>query len=196
MDLATADRRTLELALRSPLLGEAAKERVRARLGELGQPEAATGGPGRVLRHAEGDGGKSTATAVARPTPIAGAGSLRLTLWGPPRTKKTHNQLRRHGGRLKVIPSAAWMAWRDALLATGQLPAGDTLPDLHYNCAATFFRDREAGDLVGFQQGLADVLEEGGVVSDDKWIRGWDGSRLDLDRACPRVEITLTPLTR
>lgn len=133
-------------------------------------------------------------TPGGRPAPLVYPGSLRLTLFGPPRTKKTSNQLQRHGGRLKVIPSAAWMAWRDALLATGQLPVEAPLPDQPYNCAAVFYRASDVGDLVGFQQGLADVLEEGGVLSNDRWIQAWDGTRLALDRACPRVEITLSPL--
>jgi len=195
MDFANADQRTLERALRSPMLGEAAKDRVRSRLAELGEPVGAPLAAGRengkALKHSGAGSGKSTGAA---PAPLAGPEGLRLTLYGPPRTKKNHGTRLKIGDRVKTIPSEAWRAWRDALLATGQLPAAAVLPDLPYNCAATFFRDRDTGDLVGFQQGLADVLEEGGVLSDDKWIRGWDGSRLEVDRACPRVEIALTPL--
>ena len=35
------------------------------------------------------------------------------------------------------------------------------------------------------------ALEEAGVVTDDMWIRGWDGSRLDKDAKNPRVEIQI-----
>lgn len=55
-------------------------------------------------------------------------------------------------------------------------------------------RDADRGDLVGYLQGLADLLEKRGVVANDKWIQSWDGSRLAKDKANPRVELTLTPL--
>jgi hypothetical protein len=60
------------------------------------------------------------------------------------------------------------------------------------NCAALFYRDADRGDAVGFYQGLADLLEKGGVVSNDKWIVTWDGARLCKDASRPRVELTLT----
>lgn len=32
------------------------------------------------------------------------------------------------------------------------------------------------------------------VITDDKWICSWDGSRLLVDRVTPRVEVILTPM--
>ena len=32
------------------------------------------------------------------------------------------------------------------------------------------------------------------VLPDDKWIQAWDGSRLEIDKAVPRVEVELTPM--
>lgn len=137
-----------------------------------------------------------------RPTPAVAApeperiplppGGYRLVIHGAPRTKKTSNSLQMHDGRLKVVPSAAWMAWRDASLP--QIPKG-TLPDQLYNCAALFYRDRATGDATGYYQGLADILEEAGVVSNDKWIESWNGSRRLLDRDNPRVELVISALT-
>ena len=62
------------------------------------------------------------------------------------------------------------------------------------NCAATFYRDANRGDAVGYYQGLADALEAAGIVADDKWLTQWDGSRLakDVDRS--RIEVTLTSI--
>ena len=64
------------------------------------------------------------------------------------------------------------------------------------NCAAIFYRDALRGDAVGYYQGLADALESAGVLSDDKWIVQWDGSRLAKDAKRPRIEVTLRALTQ
>jgi Holliday junction resolvase RusA-like endonuclease len=50
------------------------------------------------------------------------------------------------------------------------------------------------GDLIGYLQAIADAMENIGILSNDKWVMGWDGSRLALDRDRPRVEIQITPL--
>lgn len=117
----------------------------------------------------------------------------RLTLFGAPRTKKNSGTIWRVGTRTVIKPSDAWLAWRDTVRASlAQRPEFALGFSIPLNCAATFYRDREAGDAVGYYQGLADILEECGVVQDDKWIVSWDGSRLKKDRDCPRVELTLT----
>jgi Holliday junction resolvase RusA-like endonuclease len=128
---------------------------------------------------------------------------IALTVPGAPRTKKTHNRIilvksRGRKPRRVVMPSEQWEAWAKVAtlgiagqlrkLAVGICP----LPDRAYNCAAIFYRDANRGDAVGFFQGLADVLERAGVVSNDKWIVSWDGSRLFVDRKNPRVELTLS----
>lgn len=118
-------------------------------------------------------------------------GGYRLTIRGAPRTKKNSLRRLKVDGQVKSIPSAAWCAWRDAALP--QIPAG-MLPDQPYNCRALFYRDRACGDATGYHQGLADVLEEAGVLSNDRLIEAWDGSRLLKDAGDPRVEIVLTPL--
>jgi len=139
-------------------------------------------------------------------------GQLALVIPGPPRTKK--NSLRRvmAGDQLKTAPSVAWCAWCDRVapllclvmqrLACGQDRAecGGAVAcgqqrgpiDFAVNCRALFYRDANQGDAVGYYQGLADVLEKGRVVKDDKWIVSWDGSRLAKDAASPRVEVLLT----
>lgn len=130
---------------------------------------------------------------TAEPPRIAlPAGGYRLMIMGAPRTKKNHGTRLKIGGQVKTVPSAAWRAWRDEALK--QIPAG-MLPDAPYNCAALFYRDRAAGDAVGYFQGLADVLQEAGVVSDDKWLLAWDGSRLMKDATNPRVELMISALT-
>lgn len=185
MDFSTADRPTLERMLADPRFGEPMKDRIRARLATMPASRKAP---------------KPRRTASAPPPDLgqlaARAAALQLVIFGPPRTKKTSNRLVIHGGRRKVLPSAAWCAWRDAIQATGQIPNGDhlPLPERPMHCMALFYRQADTGDLVGYQQGLADILEETGVITNDRFIVSWDGTRLLVDRACPRVELVLAPM--
>ena len=117
----------------------------------------------------------------------------------------------------KVFPSAAWRDWVKAALIWAHggrrfhrvkigkekvtLVSADAGVGVRWravaepvNCRAVFYRDANRGDLLGYQQGLADLLQEWEILADDLWIQGWDGSRLAVDRAQPRVELELTPL--
>ena len=62
------------------------------------------------------------------------------------------------------------------------------------NCAAVFYRDAHRGDAVGYYQALGDALEAAGVVSNDKWLVSWDGSRLRKDADRPRICVVLIPV--
>lgn len=120
---------------------------------------------------------------------------IALTLLGAPRTKKNSRRHVRVKGRTIPLPSAAYEAWAAPLRCQLLLlvEQGNMLPLAEpVHVAATFYRDANRGDLVGYMQALADLLEDGGIVADDKWIHGWDGTRLALDRQRPRVELTLT----
>lgn len=122
-------------------------------------------------------------------------GRIAFTVPGPPRTKK--NSLRRKmiGGQLKTLPSEAWCAWRDKAKPEIQRWRNEqNLAQITWqvNCRALFFRAAAAGDAVGFYQGLADLLEEAGILADDKQIISWDGSRLEKDARNPRVEVVLS----
>jgi hypothetical protein len=55
-------------------------------------------------------------------------------------------------------------------------------------------RKGEQADLVGLLQGLADALENAGVVSNDRWFRAFDGSRMIAGDPRPRVELEIRPL--
>jgi len=119
----------------------------------------------------------------------------KLVLYGPPRTKKTSNRLVRSGGRSHILPSLPWTKWRDEVVPqlaffVRRVQAQPIMRPV--NCKALFYRDAERGDAVGYYQGLADILQEAGVVTNDFWIMSWDGSRMLKDRDNPRVEITLS----
>jgi Holliday junction resolvase RusA-like endonuclease len=124
---------------------------------------------------------------------------IHLVLPGPARTKKNSATLQMRGRRRVLVPSDAWMAWRDRCRAwwlqsftVSRRPVAP--PDVPLNCRALIYRDAHRGDAVGYYQGVADVLEELGVVENDEQLVAWDGSRLLLDRDRPRVELTITPL--
>ena len=64
--------------------------------------------------------------------------------------------------------------------------------DYPVNCKAIFYRERNVGDAANYYNGLADLLELSGLVTNDKYIISWDDSRLKKDALRPRVEFVLT----
>lgn len=126
--------------------------------------------------------------------------SLRLTIDAPPRTKKTHQRIQRFGKFNKVVPSEAWIAFRNAavpqlkrqlIMQPGILHSSVSVP---VTVNAQVFRDARRGDLVGYLTSIADVLQEAGVVVNDVVIQSWDGSRMRIDRKRPRVELVIEEL--
>ena len=118
--------------------------------------------------------------------------SQNFTLLGPPRTKKNSGIISTRG-RPRILPSAAFTAWnRIAQMQLARIRA-DALGPLPFtvpvNVKAHFYREKNIGDAVGYYQALADALEEGGIVENDRLIERWDGSRLMKDSERPRVEV-------
>lgn len=130
---------------------------------------------------------------------------MKLTILGPPRTKKNHGRRIKRGNRVYSVPSEAAVAWETSAIrqlieqrrAQGpsgmyvlgpyvQLPLASPV-----SVSALVYRDANRGDLVGYLQAIGDALERGGVIGNDIQIKSWDGSRLLIDREHPRVEIEL-----
>ena len=125
---------------------------------------------------------------------------IALTLPGAPRTKKNSANIMMAGTKKIVKPSEAWLAWRDSVQRWFlQQPASFRrpypLPVADYNIAAHFYRDAARGDSTGYYQGVADVLQELNIITNDVQLVQWDGSRLFVDKRNPRVELTLTLAT-
>lgn len=75
---------------------------------------------------------------------------------------------------------------------------------------AMFYREANIGDIVGFEQAVGDAIQEPlwkdiatgrkkvrsgiGIIKDDRQIEHWDGSRRLIDRARPRIEVTIETL--
>ena len=141
---------------------------------------------------------------------------IRFTIAGyPPRTKKNRSQLVRALGRAVIVPSEQYPKWfkvamKQALIFQGiakdagyELPIKDPV-----SVRATFYRDANRGDWLGYAQALGDALQaprynkqtgkrtrDGlGIIDDDAQIRHWDGSRLDKDAANPRIEVEISPV--
>lgn len=128
---------------------------------------------------------------------------MNFSILGDPRTKKNHTRIIRVRGVPRIVQAESHDAWAQS--AQLQLQAqwsaqrprgmGDGLPDDNpKNLRALVYRDRAVGDLGNYLAAICDVLERAGVVANDRLIAGFDGSRLLVDRANPRVEITLTEM--
>ena len=108
-----------------------------------------------------------------------------------PRTKKTSNQAAVINGRARVFPSAKYRSFARA--AIPQLQAqhliGPITEPVHVQ--ATFYREANRGDLIGYMQALADVLEDAGVLANDRQIVCWDGTAMTKDKEKPRIEISI-----
>lgn len=110
-----------------------------------------------------------------------------------------------------MLPSEAheyWFnnAWSQVILIQRNLMSQGLLETIKQpvSVEALFYRDRESGDLTGYMQALADFMQETkilpsgkvgrrgvGIITDDKLIVSWDGSRLRKDAVKPRIEVKL-----
>lgn len=112
----------------------------------------------------------------------------------------------------KVIPSEAFTEWfRNAMtqtpiLCTMARDQGAELPiDEPVNVRALIYRERDDGDAVNYYQAIGDFLQAArltrpkrngaGILSDDRLIRCWDGSRLLKDPKNPRIQVEITVLS-
>lgn len=125
--------------------------------------------------------------------------TLSFVVKGAPRTKKNSLRRIRRGTQTFTVSSEAHREWEQyAILQLRQQLhryRGSTFSEgQRWNMRATVYRDADRGDLLNFLAAVSDVLENAEVVADDKQIVAVDGSRLDLDRVNPRVEITLTEM--
>lgn len=125
---------------------------------------------------------------------------MTLTILGAPRTKKNHGRRIKRGRRIFHVPSEAHDAWATSAILqlrvqhrTWDHRNGTPLYQ-RVNLRALVYRERRTGDLGNYLAAVCDALERAGVVANDKFIEGFDGSRLLVDKANPRVEIELMPL--
>lgn len=133
--------------------------------------------------------------------------SFTFTIEGQPATKKNHGIIAR--GHAAVLPSTNYKKYAESFrqqLQTKRRPHFKTGVQV---TALYYLRDRaHYPDLVGLMQATADIISDEYVVinhkkvlakrwilSDDRIIKSWDGTKIaGIDKARPRVEITITKL--
>lgn len=136
---------------------------------------------------------------------------------GAPRSKKNSPRIvnigpmcrvcGKRGGFPKVLPSLAYEQWEvDAIrqcmtIKPKLIAAGIELPIVHpIGIEALFYLAPTAAgkmrldcpDLSNLMEALADMLQEAGIIKNDRLIEDWDGSRRLLGE--PRVEIYIAIL--
>lgn len=121
-----------------------------------------------------------------------------ITITSPPRTKKNSGTIIPPSGQRKhsiIVPSPAFTKWNrqaQKQLALYRRKHGPLPCKVDVNCRALIYREARTGDAVGYYQAIADALQEGQILVNDRQIVSWDGTRMLKDAINPRVEITLT----
>lgn len=128
---------------------------------------------------------------------------VHITIHGRPALKKNSRDIgfAGYGAKRKFIPLQS-KSYKKAL--SEQLPQlkvswGKRLPvgseEQWLWIKAIFYAGKGVEpDLDGAEVGLGDLLQKAGIVSNDRWIKSWDGSRVvqyKVHKSDPRTEITI-----
>ena len=121
---------------------------------------------------------------------------IRITIPGTPITKKNSQQIVYAGGRPMIIPSKAYKDYRKACLYAIQPEARQRIDYPVNMCCVYYMPTKRRVDLCNLIEATCDILVDAGVLKDDNStiVAAHDGSRVDLDREHPRVEITIRRL--
>ena len=117
-----------------------------------------------------------------------------ITLIGRPITKKNHQQMVVAGnGRKFLIQSKAYRQYeKDCLKQLMYLYKGKTITGQLSMKALYYMPTKARPDLLNLLQATADIIEKAKVISNDKNIYSFNGSRImGVDKLNPRVEILL-----
>lgn len=106
--------------------------------------------------------------------------------------KKNHGKRIKRGKRIFHVQSDAFAAYEAKVLWQLRQKWRAAAIDRTVRVYATFYRDALVGDLIGYMQGLADILQKGRVLVDDKLIVSWDGTRMMKDARHPRVFVEIS----
>ena len=96
----------------------------------------------------------------------------------------------------KILPSDAHHSWHKSamdqcLIIKGKLARGGVdLPVASLvNVRADFYQDVDRADCTGLYESLADLLQDAGIIVNDRLISSWNGSRRLKDAGNPRIEV-------
>lgn len=113
-----------------------------------------------------------------------------------PRTKKNSQQIVWKGGRPIIIPSAAYKMYEREARAFLTPVASPIDYPVNVKCLY-YMPTRRRVDLSNLLNSTLDILVHYGVLLDDNRniVYSVDGSRVLYDKASPRTEIEITPIT-
>lgn len=119
---------------------------------------------------------------------------MEVVIHGQPRTKKNGMRKTKTG---KLIPSKAYVTYSATALEQLQLYKCDTIQGPVRVSCRYYLQDRRSWpDLVGLLQATSDILQDAGIIEDDKYIVNYDGSEIvGLDKVNPRVMIAIHQIT-
>lgn len=119
---------------------------------------------------------------------------MKLVIYGRPTTKKNSSRIVRVGKFHKVLPSKYYCEYEKEAIKQflQQGIKGCFTGPIRITCKYYMPDKRSSPDLVGLLQASSDILQEAGIIADDKYIVSYDGSEIvGVDRKNPRAEITI-----
>lgn len=122
---------------------------------------------------------------------------IEFTIPVKPRTKKNSSSIvTLKNGRTLLLPSKYYKAFEKEVVnyvvsLFGNLEAIDKPINL---CCVFYKEKNHRSDLVGYLQAIQDALVKAGMLLDDNSniVASTDGSRVELDRENPRIEVKIT----
>jgi len=121
---------------------------------------------------------------------------MHLTLYGDPRTKKNSARiLRTRSGAPFVAPSKAFEDYQRNCLLQIRTPHSPVSARVNV-CCVYYMKTARRVDLANLIEATTDILVKARVLEDDnsKIVAGHDGSRVEIGRKNPRVEIEITEM--
>ena len=121
---------------------------------------------------------------------------MKIVIMGEPKTKKNSQRIVMCGRFPKIMPSKAYCEYEKT--AVWQLAGHRVGIDKRVNVQCRYYmKTKRKVDLVNLLEATDDILVKAGVLLDDNSniIASHDGSRVLLDRLCPRVEIEINEET-
>lgn len=123
---------------------------------------------------------------------------MKLTLYGDPRTKKNSARILRSGeGRPFVAPSKAFEEYQESCLWQIKRPHSPISSRVNVMCVY-YMKTARRVDLANLIEATTDILVKARVLEDDnsQIVAAHDGSRVELDRKKPRVEIEIEEMEK
>jgi len=124
--------------------------------------------------------------------------TLKIVYPGKPITKKNHQRIlkNRRTGQSFISQSNAYLAYEQQCLKFTPRQARRKIDTPCKVTCVYYMPDKRRVDITNLLAATHDILVKAGVLADDnsRIIRSVDGSRVELDRARPRVEVEVALL--